>query len=863
MKKTIRRLIIAGSVVVFVALVLLGAWLWLTHESWPKTRGVITAEGLSSPVEVIRDRYGVPHIYARTAEDLFFAQGYVHAQDRFWQMEFWRRISAGRLSELFGKSTVETDKFMRTMGFHALAQVEYERLPADDKRYFDSYAAGVNAYILSRKPARLGLEFALLKLQGVKLDIEPWTPADSIAWGKVMAYDLGGNYTAERLNLDILRTVGARNWPSYFPLYRPDMPYTVNEQELQGMLGSLLSLNPGSARTILGGDPGAGSNNWVVSGTRTASGKPILANDMHLGIQMPSIWYEIGLHGVKADGTAGRTDACPFTLRGYSFPGVPGVIAGHNDRIAWGLTNLSTDTQDIYLEKINPANTDQYEVNGRWVDMEIRAETIKVRKADEPTVLRVRSTRHGPLLSDLTAWTELGGYSLTTGKDFPESVGLTAAALRWTALQPTRLVQAVLGVNRATNFQEFRAALSTWDVAMQNVVYADVDGNIGYQSTGLQPIRAHGKGIAPVPGWTDEYEWTGFIPFEKMPYLYNPKKGYVVTANAPIAAPSYPYFMGSDFAYGERARRIADLIEADKDGLTIADMEAIQKDVYDRHAAELVPCLRGIDLSTGVRPWDTDTATETDKKRAAREKKEKAELADMNAARDKLLSWDARLLRESPEAALYGYFWTALVEQTFRDQFPQNLWPPEAGGRVDNVLYYLLKQPQNPWWDDLRTPDVKESRDDVLARAFRLGYRAAVKKLGSRFDRWQWGKVHKAEFRNQSLGDSGIKPIEAIFNRGPYPVSGGTTTVSVARWDSKKPYTVSLIASERLIVDLGNLGNSLSVHTTGQSGHPYNRHYDDFIKAWLDYTYHPTLWDRSRVLAEEHELLQLKPKTAK
>jgi penicillin amidase len=235
----------------------------------------------------------------------------------------------------------------------------------------------------------------------------------------------------------------------------------------------------------------------------------------------------------------------------------------------------------------------------------------------------------------------------------------------------------------------------------------------------------------------------------------------------------------------------------------------------------------------------------------------------MNAARDKLLAWDAQLLRDSPEAALYGYFWTALVEQTFRDQFPQNLWPPETGGRVDNVLYYLLKEPQNPWWDDLRTPGVKESRDDVLARAFRLGYRAAVKKLGSRIDRWQWGKVHTAEFRNATLGESGIKPIEAIFNRGPYPVPGGNTTVSVARWDSKDPFKVSLISSERLIVDLGNLANSLSVHTTGQSGHPYNRHYNDYIDAWLNYRYHPTLWIRSAALADSRERLELRPATGR
>jgi penicillin amidase len=849
MSRKVRGLVLAGSIVVGLVVVLLGAWLWITHRPFPQTRGRVTLEGIHAPVEIIRDRYGVPHIYAQGSDDLFFAQGFVHAQDRFWQMEFWRRIGAGRLSELFGKTTLETDAFMRTLGFHRIAQQEFDLLPPEEKRVLESYAAGVNAYILHRRPGRLGLEFALLRLQGVTFDIEPWTPADSIAWGKVMAFNLGGNYDGEQLHLDLLRTVGTGIWQALLPRYRADMPYTVDSLELQRMLGP-----------ALGGGQGRGSNNWVVAGSRTASGKPLLANDMHLGIQMPSIWYEVGMHGLRPDGTAGRTDACPYTMRGYSFPGVPGVIAGNNDRIAWGMTNLSTDTQDLYIEKLNPANPDQYEVNGRWVDMEIRTETIKVRKADEPTVLRVRSTRHGPVVSDLPSLAELAGYTLSTGKVFPEGVGFTAAALRWTALKPTRLMQAVLGLDRASNFKDFRAALRSWDVAAQNVVYADVDGNIGYQSTGLQPIRARGRGVGPVPGWTNEYEWKGFIPFDKMPYLYNPEKGYIVTANAPIVVPSYPYDFGSDFAFGERAFRIRQLIDSRGTGLTVQDMTTIQKDVYDMHASEMVPYLRGLDLAASPKPWDVPDATESAKERAKREKAEKEERTAMNAARDRLLSWDFQMRATSAEAALYEFFWTALVEETFRDQYPSNLWPPGPGGRLENALYGLLKDPRNEWWDDLRTPAQREGRDDILARAFRQGYRAAVKRMGKTMDKWEWGKVHTAEFRNQSLGESGIKPIEAIFNRGPVPVGGSSTTVSVTVWDADKPFEVAHISSERLVVDLGNLGNSISVHPTGQSGHPFNRHYNDFIEAWRTYSYHPVLWERSQVLADSRERLRLQPK---
>jgi penicillin G amidase len=850
MQKRVRGIIIAAAAVLFVVVVVLGAWLFVTRRPWPTTRGTLKTKGLDAPVEILRDRSGVPHVYARSTHDLFFAQGYVQAQDRFWQMEFQRRLTAGRLSELLGSASLETDKFMRTLGFHRTAEVEFQRLPPADKAILEAYAAGVNAYVLHRKPGQLGLEFALLQLQGVKFSIEPWTPADSTAWGKIMAYSLAGNHEAEALALAVMRMAGTRGLASFFRPYRPDMPVTVNDAELRKTLGALVGLR-GAADPLVG-DPGVGSNNWVVAGSRTASGKPILCNDMHLGIQMPSIWYEIGLQGVRPDGSVGRSDACPYELRGLSFPGTPGVIAGHNDRIAWGHTNLGGDVQDWYIEKLNPANPDQYEVNGRWVDMDIRAETITVNKAAEPVVIRVRSTRHGPILSDRSIWADLGGFTVSPGKDFPDGVGLTAAALRWGALEPSRLIEAFFALNRASNFTEFREALSAWDIAAQNVVYADVDGNIGYQSTGRQPIRARGRGLAPVAGWTNDNEWKGFIPFEKLPSMYNPAAGFIVTANAPIVGPAYPYYLGSEYAFGERARRIRELIEAKGTGITVDDMKRIQADVYDINAAELVTYLKGLDLSADARPWE----------RPPRGKSAAAEMEAMAKARDRLVSWDAQMRRESPEAALYGFFWMALVEETFRDQYPERDWPPEAW-RVPNTLHYLLAEPDNPWWDDAGTPNVTESRDQVLARAFRKGYRAAAKKLGERFDTWQWGKVHTAVFRNQTLGSSGITPIEKIFNRGPIAAPGGVTTVDVAQWNMKKPFEVKHIVSQRAIIDLGNLGNSLSIISTGESGHPFNRHYDDFILPWRDVRYHTTNWERAQVLADSPQKLVLVPVTGR
>ena len=860
MKRWLRNLIIAGGIVVFLVVVLFGAWLWVTRWSYPKTRGKITLEGLSAPVEIFRDRYGVPHIYARSSEDLFFAQGFVHAQDRFWQMEFWRRLGSGRLSELFGEDLLETDKFLRTMGFYEVAKEQFEKCAGETRTYLESYAKGVNAYILDRRPARLGLEFALLKLQGVDFEIEPWVPADTISWGKMMSYDLGSNYTGERLNLAVLRTTGLKRWADFFAPYRKDMPVIINDEELAQSGFQVADSRRKLFRVF--GSSGIGSNSWVISGSRTATGKPYLANDMHLALQMPSIWHEIGLHGIDEDGNVGRTEACPFHMRGYSFPGMPGVVAGHNDRIAWAHTNLPGDVQDLYIERINPENPDQYEVNGEWVDMEIRYEEIKMHKEEEPYVLRVRHTRHGPILTDLASWEELNNFFVLpeTGKEFPENVGFTVLALRWTALEPGQLHRAIFMIDQARNWEEFREALRYWDVPAQNIIYGDVDGNIGYQVPGLYPIRPKGNGLAPVPGWTDEYEWQGYVPYEQLPYVYNPEKGYIVTANNPVTTPNFPIPQGSSFSYGYRARRIAEMIEGDTDGITAEDIADMHGDTFDRSASEIIPYLAGLELRG---EQEEPPEEESEKEREKREEREEEELEALEDARERLFAWDKRMDIDSSAAVLYSYFWIELIEETFKDQYPESEWPPGSQGRLKNAFFYLLGDLENSWWDDLRTPDKQEARDEILVKAFRKGYRAAVDRLGDKIDSWEWGDIHTTEFRNATFGTSGIGPIEKIFNRGPVATRGGNEVVSVAAWRLKKPFEVYHISSQRAIYDLGDLSATVLIHPTGQSGHPTHRHYDDYIEPWRQIEYHPSLWERSAVEKASRGRLLLKPEEEK
>ena len=842
MQKALRVTGIIVGVILVIALILGGVWLGISRRAYPRTRGTVELQGLTAPVEIYRDRYGVPHIYAQTAEDLFFAQGYVHAQDRYWQMEFWRRIGAGRLSEFFGGATLSSDIFLRTMGFARIAEQEYALADPETRRALEAYAAGVNAYTQSRRPAQLGLEFALLQWMGVEVEIEPWTPINTLTWAKVMAYDLGGNMEDEIRRVELIRAVGLDMAADLLPTYRDDMPYIVPDEELDYLSGSarnagdlLAHLDDVNTRLVGGFDParslalgrgeGIGSNNWVLSGDLTDTGAPILANDPHLGIQMPSIWYEIGLHCVE------KTPDCPFEVRGYSFAGAPGVIIGHNDRIAWGMTNVNPDVQDLYIERINPANPNQYEVNGEWVDMDLIPEEIIVQGEDEPYFLMVRYTRHGPIVTDMESMQDQAGFTIGP-PGFPEGLEFTALSLQWTALQPVETFRAILLLDKAQNYEDFREALQYFTVPSQNFVYADVEGNIGYQMPGQVPIRAGGDGSLPAPGWTDDYEWVDFIPYDDLPRAYNPTQGYIVTANNPVVSPEYPYLIMNygGFDHGYRARRIVEMIEEHPDGISLDDVATMQGDNLNLSALEILPYLEGLSF-------------------------EDPALAE---ARDRLLAWDGQMHMDSPEAALYGYFWVALLSETFHDQLPEDLWPG-GGSRTMVAVYWLLQEPDNPWWDDLRTPDVTETRDDILARALEKGYADGVEVLGERLDAWRWGDVHTATFANQTFGESGIGPIEAIFNRGPVAASGGTSIVNATSWSVDEPFLVNSVPSMRQIIDLGDLTNSRMMHTTGQSGHPGHRHYDDFIDPWRFIEYHPTLWDRAEVEASARELLTLRP----
>jgi len=821
-------------------------------KSFPQTDGELKIAGLDNTVDIYRDEMGIPHIYASTTHDLFFAQGYVHAQERFWQMDFWRHIGSGRLSEMLGKDALDNDKFLRTMGWRQIAEQEYAELDPISRTILDAYVEGVNAYITDREPVELSLEYLILTgVLNRGYTIEPWTPIHSLTWGKYMAWDLRGNMGAEIERAVLLKTHSLEQVNELFPPYPDDHPIIVEQigdvitknqspvshsesayivpstESLAQIADQFASLDP-----LLGPTgSGIGSNSWAISGDLTNTGSPILANDPHLGISMPSIWFQVDMH------CRIKSEACPFEMSGFTFAGVPGVVIGHNDRIAWGFTNVGPDVMDLYVERVNPDNPNQYEVNGEWVDFETRIETIQV-AGSEPVELTVRSTRHGPVLTDtygplkdevdLKEDPEAQPFKDKAGIALPENYVISLA---WTALRSSTPFEAIWGFNLAQNWDDFRQAARHFHVPAQNLLYADVDGNIGYQMPGDIPIRANGDGRLPVPGWTDEYDWTGFIPYEELPYELNPASGYIATANNQVNPVDYPHLISTDWSYGFRAVRIVDMIESAPGKFNIAYIQQMQADSKNLNAETLVPILLALDL-------DPKLAT----------------------VRDQTLgSWDYYNRADSQSASVFEHFWWNLLMNTFKDDLLEDYWP-EGGSRWYEVVREIVNQPDSQWWDDKDTEGIIETRDDMFIRAFEETVVQMQKEFGRDPAKWPvWGELHGATFRNLPLGDSGIGPIEALFNRGPFITGGGEGIVNATGWTVGESFEVDWLPSMRMIVDLGDVRNSLTVHTTGESGHAYHPHYDDMAPLWASGKYYPMLWDEQAVISNSEGHLRLTP----
>jgi penicillin amidase len=844
------------------------------HASFPQTTGSLKLKGLSAPVDVERDGNGIPQIYADTPEDLFRAQGYVQAQDRFYEMDVRRHLTSGRLSEMFGKGQVETDAFLRTLDWHGIAQKEYDtKLSPTTKKYLQDYSDGVNAYLQDHSGAGLSVEYAALSLVN-NYKPQPWTPVDSVAWLKAMAWDLRGNMQDEIDRALMTSRLSQAQIKQLYPAYPYDRnrpivdagtvdPITgtykpAGSNGPQGLNATVDTQLAGISQIIdqmpalLGpSGNGIGSNSWVVSGTYTTTGKPLLANDPHLAPQVPSLWYQMGLHCRRVGA------ACPYDVAGYTFSGMPGVIIGHNQDIAWGMTNLGADVTDLYLEKVT---ADTYLYNGKQVHFHTRKETIKVAGGRDRTII-VRETNNGPLISDRSdELTTVGKTAPVTDPPGGVNSGY-AVALKWTALMPSNTMDAVFELDRATDFTSFRAAAHDFAVPSQNLIYADTKGNIGYQAPGTIPIRRPGDdGTYPQPGWDPHYTWTGnYIPFQSMPYEYNPPRGYIVTANQPVIDQSkYPYLLTEDWDYGTRSQRINDLIASKiKDGgkISMDDMQSMQNDDSSEIAKLLVPLLTKINLTNDKGGY-------------------------VGKAQQLLVGWDYNQDSDSAAAAYFNAVWRNILKLAFGNKLPKELRPkgqclrvPPAGqtGPVDNldgksntveecgerdadeaqpdggdrwfeVVRDIINQPNSPWWTMSTTAFFgtdqnkahRSDRDQLLAQAMKDARYELTAKLGKDIDTWSWGRLHKLDLKNQTLGTDGPSVVKWLLNRGPWQLSGGEAAVDATGWNAAGGYDVVWVPSMRMIVNLQDLDKSRWINLTGASGHAYNPHYTDQTDKWAN-----------------------------
>jgi penicillin amidase len=749
--------------------------------------GTLNVQGLQQPVRVQRDRWGVAHIYAQNQHDLFFAQGFVVAQDRLFQMELWKRSGQGRLAEILGPSYVKRDTSARLLRYRGDMDAEYKSYAPDTKEILEAFTSGINAYIAEiQKPGGIGLP---LEFQLAGFVPDSWKPEDCL--NRLAAYSVTGNGASELHSAQLVALLGPEKAAELLELDPP-----VKLDPAPGIDYS--GLSPALLQNLVGSDvplhfsetPVQGSNNWTVSGSLTATGKPFLANDPHRVITEPSLRYIVHL---VAPG---------WNVIGAGEPGLPGVAAGHNEKIAWGFTIFGLDQQDLYLAELNPADPGQYKTEHGWQRIEVKTETINVRGANSVTV-ELKFTRHGPVL-----WED----------------GKRALALHWVGAEPgTAGYLGSLSLDRAQNWQEFQQAMPRWKVPSENIVYADRDGNIGEHSTGLAPLRKNWTGLLPIPE-TSGFEWSGFVPNSELPHTYNPVSGFVASANHKMIPENYPYAVGFQWAPPERFLRISEVLTgAAKNAhkLTLADMENLQNDVTSLPARELQHLLKSAARNTS------------------------------SPSAKLLLDWDCAVAPDSSAATLYEFWVLELL-----DAVTNKIVPPEAQKLIGKLSLQKTTQELSHPSPAVFGPSLEAARGALLLQTLEAAEQKLAAKLGPDSKNWAWGQLHRVSFFHPL--DAVAPTAKALFDRGPNPRPGDNTTVD-ATYFGGPSFDQLAGASYREIFDLSDWDNALGVNVPGQSGQPASPHYDDLLPLWLHGQYFPLRYTKTSIDRETTDVLELKP----
>jgi len=773
-----RVIIGLGTVLLLIVLAIALFIRHQVHASFPVTEGSRAVRGITATVRIARDDYGVPTITAETEQDLAFAQGYVHAQDRLWQMDMQRRAAAGRLSEVFGSETLLFDRMFRIVGLRQAAERIAEALPAETRGALESYAAGVNAYLAEAK-GRYPIEFDLLRY-----DPEPWTATDCLLVGRLLAWELNLAWWTDLTLGAIGERVGLQELLDIIPSTAAELPspwLSRKDEGFASLTEGMRKAGEGFLRFRGASRFGTGSNAWVVGPSRSATGGVLLANDTHLQLTLPPQWYEMQLR-------------CPgYDAGGMSIPGGPWIVAGRNDSIAWGITNLMADDADFYVEQLDSSGS-QALFDGAWVPLRVRTEEIAVR-GDTALQLVVRETLHGPIVSDITT-------ALQHAR--PPYV----ASMRWTGADIDDQFGAFHLISRAHNWREFSAGVRQFAIPGQNFVYGDVRGNIGYRCGARIPVRGRQNPMLPLPGWEKSALWKGYVPFEELPWVYNPPAGFIASANNRVAGNS-PYYISDLWEPSSRFDRLREVLGRREELFSVQDFQRLQNDTYSSAARDMVPYI--------VAAFADST-----------------QLSDADRALlEYLHNWNFYFTRDDIATSIFQMFFVRLLENTYRDEMGEDLyhdWVILVNVPI-RVTMRLLQEGTSLWFDDRTTPGQTETRDEIIRKSLREAGEELKRRRGEERKEWQWGGLHTVTLSHPF----GLrKPLDRIFNRGPFPVGGGSTSLISFEYSYNEPFAATVGPSFRQVFDLASSSELRAILPSGQSGQLFHAHYDDQVRLWLN-----------------------------
>jgi len=798
-----RTKILIGLLSTLLVVILLGVFfaIYQVRKSYPQTEGSATVAGLAARVDVFRDEFGVPHLVASSERDQLIAMGYVHAQDRLWQMDLARRAAQGRLAELFGREAVDFDRMFRIVGLARTSARVLEALPDRSRERLEWYAAGVNAAITSLE-GRLPVEFDLLSYEP-----EPWRPEHSVQLSRLLAWELNLSWWTDVTLGAIAERVGIPHALEIMPGYpedvRPAVPFTLWRRNLSR--GLAYARTARAYGRMFGRASGSGgSNAWAIAPARSRSGGALLANDTHLLLALPSQWYELQLRLPER------------MVRGMSVPGIPGVVAGRNDSIAWGITNLMADEADFFIERLDSSGTRVLD-GDRWRDLELLTEEIRVR-GDTARLLTVRRSPRGPLISDL-------------GPVLRRWSPAEAMSMRWTGYELDDPFEAFHLINTAHDWRSFSTGVRAFTVPGQNFVYADVRGTIGFRAGGRIPLRGRRSSLLPLPGWDRASDWRGFVPPGELPWMVNPPEGYIASANDKLVDDSYPYHISDLWEPPSRIQRLREILGDERRTFSIADCERLQQDAYSHFGCDLAEHLLQAVEDSALGVPDEETILRY------------------------LKNWNCFFATDDLASTIVNQVLVRLLENVFADEMGEELYHDFVilANVPVRVISRLLDDGQSPWFDDIRTP-APESKQQIIRRSIREALAALRSQLGDQPRLWRWGELHTVTFRHP-LGL--VRPLDVVFNRGPYPFPGGTTALVSGEYRFTEPFAVVVGPAYRQIFDLSNAVEFQAVLPAGQSGQAYHRHYDDQLQLWRLGTYRTgriledrRLWEHLRLEPE-------------